>query len=221
MKPEDIVFPEGLYTRLAHNLRSRIRFAQHVFTLDEPKARIVETVCLQGRKIIETIAYMALVATHHGLGLRGVPNDAKLQWNAETILTRMKKKRLTVLPSPSTITGSPLTGSQPPDYNLVVNGVPEYRLSHEELISIYRNFHKGLHETNPYAREDNDEFYLSLLPTLQADLEKLKNFTWSHFISIKGRGFMVKLEDSNGNLSVLPLAKIAELPGNTTIADHS
>jgi len=56
-----------------------------------------------------------------------------------------------------------------------------------------------------------------------ADITRLKNFTWRHFISIQGSGFFVCLRDTAGNFGIIPLNKIAESPGSgrTMIADDT
>jgi hypothetical protein len=79
---------------LAKKLRTRIEFAEGVLTMQSHTSHIVETVSLQGRKAIETIAYMMLAATEHGFGRANMPRDVKSQWNAETVFERLKRKRL-------------------------------------------------------------------------------------------------------------------------------
>jgi hypothetical protein len=200
-------FPDEIYATLARKLRSRIEFIESVSDLQAPTSQIVETVSLQGRKSVETIAFMCLVIMDHSLGQRSIPRDVRSHWNAETVFERLKRKGLQLLPSPSTI-----RRSSDPQYKLEVIGIPENRLSYDDLISIYRSFHDGLHEPNPYVQADEDEFYTKLLPVLRENISRIKDFIWRHFISIEGRGFLVTLKDTEGKFAVVPLDKIAEVP---------
>ncbi len=201
--------PVEIYRQLAFKMRNRIEFAESIFGAQASSSNIAETVCLQGRKIIEGIAYMALVATDHSLGNLKIPRDAKTHWNAETIFVRLKKKKLTLLPSPSR-----MSKSDDLRYKFVFSGVPEYVLNYDDLIEMYRRFHKGLHEPNPYVQPDEDDFYKKLIPVLRQDIERLRNCTWIHFIGIKGQAFAVDLKNTHGVTAVVPLSKIAEPPSD-------
>jgi hypothetical protein len=202
------VEPRELYQALAVNLRSRLDFAEHV--LAKPFARpfqTVETVALQGRKAIETIAYMMLVATEQGFGRAQMPRDVRTQWNAEPIFQRLKKKGLNLIPSPCRV-----SKSEDPLYAWVVEGLAEYRLSYDDLCEIYRTFHKGLHEPNPYVQPVDDAYYSNLVPELRKAIEQIKNLTWRHSMFIRGKAFLCILSDDNGKVGVLGLDKTSDLP---------
>jgi len=78
------------------------------------------------RETIEGIAFACLAATKNGL--KHVPRDAKGQWNAETILTSLKKKNIDTLPSPSIIRAATDEESKANNgVRIVVDGVPERR----------------------------------------------------------------------------------------------
>ncbi|MCR6733028.1 MAG: hypothetical protein NVV83_02525 [Afipia sp.] len=199
--------PKEVYQQLCIRLRHRIEFAEAVLISSAPKWQIVEAVSLQGRKAIETIAHMCLVATEHSLGELGIPKDVKKHWNAETIFERLHKKNISVLPSPSR-----MKKSSDPRYKAVFEGVPENRLTYRELIALYQMCHEGLHDVNPYRLPESISYYEGLTPKLSQGIIRIKNFTWVHFIGIKGEGFAVDLRNTNGLTVVLPLSKIAELP---------
>jgi hypothetical protein len=199
--------PVQTYCDLAFKLRNRIEFAETILTVNAPSSQIVETVCLQGRKIIETIAFMSLVATEHGLGSLRVPRDVKTHWNAKTIFERLKKKNIDILPSPSR-----MQKTDDKRFDYIFAGVPENRLSYDDLIHMYETFHRGLHEPNPYVQSDESAFYKKLLDGLNTDIAKLRRFTWIHFIGIKGQAFMVDLKNTLGNTYVLPVTKSGEVP---------
>jgi hypothetical protein len=200
--------PEETYQVLAVNLRSRLDFAEN--TLANPYKfafQTVETVSLQGRKCVETVAYMMLVATEHAFGRANMPRDIRSQWNADPIFERLKRKRLDLIPSPQCV-----TSSEDSRYSLVVEGIAEHRLSYDDLIGIYRVFHKGLHEPNPYVHPVDDAYYLNLLPEIHKAIGQIKNLTWRHMVFIKGHAFLCILSDDNGNVHVRGLDKIANLP---------
>jgi hypothetical protein len=159
--------PRELYQALAVNLRSRLDFAEHVLAMPGRPSQIVETVSLQGRKCVETIAYMMLVATEHGFGRANMPRDVRTQWNAEPIFQRLKRKGIDLIPSPQRV-----SASQDPRYKLVIEGIEKYRLNYDDLIAIYRTFHQGSHEPNPYVQPVDDRYYTNLLPVLPSSIRR-------------------------------------------------
>lgn len=212
--------PLEKYRALATKLRDRIEFAEFILASQSPASQKAETVALQGRMAIETIAYMALVATEHGLGHLGIPRDAKKHWNAEAIFRRLKSKGLDILPSPSR-----MRRSRDSRYKWIFEGVSEGRLSYDDLIALYRQFHEGLHAPNPYVQPDDSSFYSRLIPAFNGNIGCLRKFTWVHFVGIKGQAFAVDLRNAYGMTVVMPLSKTAEMPDDIrdnhgiTIAD--
>ena len=198
--------PEDTYQVLAVNLRSRLDFAEN--TLANPYKfafQTVETVSLQGRKSVETIAYMMLVATEHAFGRANMPRDIRGQWNAEPIFKELKKRKLDLIPSPQRV-----TAPKDSPYSLVIEGIAEHRLSYDDLVRIYRVFHKGLHEPNPYAHSVDDAYYLNLLPEIHKAISQIKNLTWRHLVFINGHAFLCILSDDNGNVHVRGLDNLPE-----------
>jgi YD repeat-containing protein len=103
---------------------------------------------------VEGIAFACLVATENGI--KHVPRDAKGQWNAETILKNLKKKKIDTLPSPSIIRQpTEQERTENSGVSLVIEGIPARRLSHDDLIAIYQRIHPWLHEANPYTEPDH------------------------------------------------------------------
>lgn len=197
------------YLKLASIYRRRVEFAETVLASSAPNALKAETACMQGRKIIETIAFMCLVAMQNSFGEIGVPSDVKTHWNASVIFMKLKKKNLNVLPSPSK-----MKPSDNLDYKSIFEGIPEYRLTYDELKGLYEDFHKGLHEPNPFSNFDDDKMYENLVQIASNAVEKLRKFAWVHFISIKGDGFMVDLKNTHDLTVVVPVSKLGELPEN-------
>ncbi|GIW24544.1 hypothetical protein [Meiothermus sp.] len=156
-----------------------------------------EAAAFQGRKIVEAIAFGCLVAIENGL--KQVPRDAKGQWNAEDIFNRLKSKGLTVLPSPSRIRSATDEEQQANNVKVTVEGIPERRLSHDDLIGIYKALHAWLHEVNPYVNQDHANFYAKKAPQLWENLQRLRLFVERHFISIHGEAFYCTLWDSQDN----------------------
>jgi hypothetical protein len=201
--------PEDVYRILCHKLRNRIEFSERVLSLsDMPISQVIETVSLQGRKCVEAIAFLMLVSTHNSGGQHRIPKDAKTHWNAERIFERYKKlNMLSALPSPSLA-----RKSEDPAYKIIFEGVPAYRLSFDDLIKLYRKFHRGVHEPNPYVHVDDDDQNRKLHEELAPTVSKIRSFVWSHAALIDGRGFMVVFRDDNGKMLIRPLQKQAELP---------
>jgi hypothetical protein len=200
--------PRETYQALAVNLRSRLDFAESTLASPYKYAfQTVETVSLQGRKCVETIAYMMLVATEHAFGRANMPRDIRSQWNADPIFERLKRKGLDLIPSPQRV-----TASKDSRYSLVIEGIAEHRLSYDDLIGIYRVFHKGLHEPNPYVHPVDDAYYSALLPDLRKAIGQIKTLTWRHMVFIKGHAFLCILSDDHGNVHVTGLDKQSDLP---------
>ena len=165
-----------------------------------------ESAAFHGRKIVEAIAFACLVAIDNGL--KNIPRDAKGQWNAETIFKSLKAKNLTVLPSPSNIRQATSEEKSTNGVSVTIEGIPERRLTHENLIEIYQGLHAWLHEVNPYTYQGHLDFYAQKSVVLWQDLEKLHLFVERHFISIHGAGFFCILRDcQDQQTKVVPLNK--------------
>ncbi len=143
-------------------------------------------------------------------GLPSVPKDAKGKWNAEDILKSLKKKGLDVLPSPSVLRETTPAEKQEQGVKIVIEGVAERRLTHDELIAIYQRLHGWAHELNPHTHDEHETFYAKHSAALWEDLTRLERFLERHFIAIRGKGFYCTLRDSQDGLTkVMPLAKEA------------
>ncbi|MDX2006042.1 MAG: hypothetical protein SFU83_12250 [Meiothermus sp.] len=162
----------------------------------EPFSR-AEAAAFNGRKIVEAIAFGCLVAVDNGL--KEVPRDAKGQWNAQDIFKSLKSKSLSVLPSPSLIRQATIEEQREHNVKAVLEGIPERRLTHDELISIYQSLHVWLHEVNPYVNKNHANFYAQKAEKLWADLARVRLFVEGHFISIRGEAFFCVLWDSQDN----------------------
>lgn len=199
--------PQDTYLSLMLTIRDRFDI---IGTLQdassEPFSR-AETAAIHGRKIVEAIAFGCLVAIENGLNT--VPRDAKGQWNAEDIFKSLKSKGLSVLPSPSIIRQATPDEQRENNVKAVFEGIPERRLTHDDLISIYKSLHAWLHEVNPYVHSEHANFYTQKAETLWSDLAKLRLFMERHVISIHGAAFFCVLWDSeDGQTKVSSLSKV-------------
>lgn len=205
--------PVETYLSLMQTLRGRLDVIAALKASNADDYARAETAAFHGRKVVEAIAFACLVAIEHGL--QTVPRDAKGQWNAEDILKNLKKKHLDVLPSPSVLRQPTAAEKEGAGVTAVVEGVPDRRLSHDDLISIYQRLHAWAHEINPYTQMGHESFYAKQSPVLWEDLRKLELFMERHFISIRGKGFFCTLRDAqDGKTKVLPLTKEATQPHN-------
>ncbi|MCQ4270070.1 hypothetical protein NA655_03440 [Pseudomonas kuykendallii] len=194
------------YGELMWKIRSRFDVIEALRQSDSDPFSRAESAAFHGRKIVEAIAFACLVAVNNGLKI--IPRDAKGQWNAEAIFKNLKSKNITALPSPSNIRQATLEEQMTDGVNVIIEGIPEKRLTTEELIEIYKRLHVWLHELNPYSYQGHSEFYTQKSGTLWADLEKLHLFIERHFISIRGTAFFCVLRDTQDReTKVIPLAK--------------
>jgi hypothetical protein len=203
--------PHENYISLMQTVRGRLDIiAQLKQTKADDFAR-AETAAFHGRKVVEGTAFACLIAIENGLP--AVPKDAKGKWNAEDILKSLKKKGLDVLPSPSVLRNATPAEKEDQGVNIVIEGVPDRRLTHDELIEIYQRLHGWAHELNPYTHEEHETFCATNSRALWEDLSRLERFLERHFIAIRGKGFYCTLRDSQDGLTkVMPLAKEAFTP---------
>lgn len=195
-----------IYIDLMATIRSRFDIIESLRTLSGNDFARAETAAFHGRKIIEGIGFACLVAVENGL--KHVPRDARGQWNAETILKSLKSKNISTLPSPSIIRNASISERETAGVTSVIEGIPEYRISHDDLIAIYQSMHRWLHEINPYTDPDRSAFYAKRGQSLWDDLVRINRFVEKHFISISGEGFFCVLRDNvDGSTKVIPLSR--------------
>lgn len=196
--------------QMYHDLMQRIRARFDVIDLlrisEGESFTRAESAAFQGRKIVEGIGYACLIAIEHGA--QQIPRDAKKQWNAEKIFKNLKSKGLDTLPSPSVI--RPATVQERADgHGIVVEGIPENRLTHDQITETYQRLHGWLHEANPYVYGSTDAFGSDRAETLWKDLDDLKTFLKRHFISVQGEAIFCTLWDFNDDQTkVLHLSKL-------------
>lgn len=202
--------PEQMYLDLMSSIRDRFDLVAKLAKESGGDFGRAETAAFHGRKIIEGIAFGCVVATEKGL--KYIPRDAKGQWNAETILNGLQKKGLKTFPSPSILRNASPEEQEKHNVSITVEGVPERRISTNDLVAMYQRMHRWLHELNPYVTKDKATFYANNGQALWADLAAIERFIERHFISLSGQGFFSVLRDSGDNMTkVLPLSKVAEL----------
>jgi len=199
--------PHNKYLELMKILRGRFDLINSLRTLNVDSFSRAETAAFHGRKIVEGVAFACLVATEHGL--KEVPRSARGQWNAEKLLKKLKAKNVSVFPSPSIIRQATELEKQTHNVKSVVEGIPERRISQDDLISIYQNLHKWLHEVNPYVENNHELFLTKYEEKLWEDLSKLEKLVEKHFIAISGEGFFCVLRDNQDSATkVVPLSKV-------------
>ncbi len=198
--------PLEIYVELMTTIRNRLDVIETMMQAQIDDFSRAETAAFHGRKVIEGISFACLVAIENGI--KHVPRDAKGQWNAETILKSLKSKNISTLPSSSIIRNATAIERENDNVNVVIEGVPENRISHDDLISMYQSLHRWLHEINPYVETDRKSFYLSHGQNLWSDLARINQFIEKHFISISGEGFFCVLRDNvDGRTKISSLSR--------------
>lgn len=199
---------QATYLSLMLTIRERFDAIEDLRKASSHSFSRAEAAAFHGRKIVEGIAFACLVAIDNGL--KQVPRKAKGQWNAKTIFESLKPKGLSVLPSPSLIRQATPEEQSENDVSAIIEGIPDRRLTHDDLISIYQALHPWLHEVNPYVHADHAGFLTEKTSRLWDDLAKLRLCMERHFISIGGNAFFCVLWDSNDQQTkVVSLSKDA------------
>ncbi len=202
--------PHQLYQELMQVVRNRLDFIEALTNIEIDSYGKSEVAAFHGRKIIEAIAFGCLVGIKNGL--KNIPRDAQGQYNAETIFKVLTKKNIQMFPSPSLI--RPATAEEIKAYNVkvVIDGIPERRITKEELIKKYQRMHTWLHELNPYTKDGQEIFQQENSEKLWNDLKEISIFLQSHVMSINGEAFFCTLKDKNDGLTkVGSLSKIEDL----------
>jgi hypothetical protein len=170
-----------------------------------------ESAAFHGRKIVEAIAFGCLIAVDNRF--KTIPRAAAGHWNAAEILKSLKKKQLCALPSPSKIRTAEASERAEHGVTFVLEGLPERRLTHDELLGIYRELHPWLHEVNPYVHASQADFCEKHASDLWSNLEKLKLFIDKHAITIQGAGFFCVLHDNGDEQTkVIAITKPGVVP---------
>lgn len=196
------------YQALMQAIRNRFDLVDLLKGGDLTSFSINETAAFHGRKILEAIAFSSLVTVEHGLN--EVPRDAKGQWNAEKIFENLSRKNILSLASPSAIR-YPNASEMHLNTQLVFDGIPERRIDLAELKSMYQRMHRWMHEMNPYTYGGYEAFIRDNSRVLWGDLSRLYLFLETHFVAIRGAGFICVLRDSQDGLTkVKAMAKISD-----------
>jgi hypothetical protein len=203
--------PFDKYLAMMSVLRSRFDMIDLLRLSASDRFLVAETSAFHGRKIIEGIAFGCLIAVEHGIG--DVPRDARGQWNADSILQSLQKKKLgSAFPSPSIIRKSTADEERTHRSYTTIDGQLDRRLTLDELRDAYNTLHGWNHEINPYVNEDRQEFLDKNETKLWNTLGRLHKFIERHTISIRGRMFFAVLKDSvDGQVKVLDLTKVQGL----------
>lgn len=201
--------PKEFYLELMQVVRARFDVIETLSKSSVDDYGKAEIAAFHGRKIIEAIAFGCLIAIKNGL--KHIPKDAQGQYNAETIFKMLNKKKIEIFPSPSLIRNA--TPEEIKDHNVkgVIEGVPERRITREELIKKYQRMHNWLHELNPYTKDGQEIFHQKNAPQLWKDLDEISLFLQSHVMSIKGEAFFCTLKDKiDGQTKVGSFSKLPD-----------
>ena len=198
------------YLDLMKVVRGRLDTIESLFDKNFDDFSKTEIAAFHGRKIIEAIAFGCLIGIKNGLKI--IPKDAEGQYNAEKILKTLTRKGIDIFPSPSEIRQATPKESEEYNAKIVIDGIPDRRITKEELIKKYQRLHNWLHELNPYTKEGQQEFHEKNHIQLVTDLNELRHFLKSHVMSINGEAFFCILKDKvDGTTKVISLTKIADL----------
>lgn len=198
------------YIKLMKVVRSRLDSIKLISNNNFGNFNHTEIAAFHGRKIIEAIAFGCLIAIKNGIKV--IPKTAEGQYNAEKILKTLSRKGIEIFPSPSEIRQATLKESEEFNVKIVIDGIPNRRITIDELIKKYQRMHNWLHELNPYTKDDQQIFYEKNQQQLTKDINEIRLLLVSHVMSINGESFFCTLYDkSDGTTKVVSLSKIKEL----------
>jgi hypothetical protein len=138
------------------------------------KPTMIETVCLQLRKILELVAMASLVANKDAYS-EAHKSFAK-HWNAKRLLQDIEKLNPDFYPRPVVL--APPKSSEAKLHFIDRDG--DY-LTKDEFVEIYLRCSKMLHADNPFAKKVDYKEYEKELPKWR---EKIVNLLDLHWISL-------------------------------------
>ncbi len=180
------------YTQIASRISERFKLVDAAYSTGRSPA-VAESVALHTRKIIEGVAHGCLVAAD--MTSLGVPRDARGHWNAAKIFRNLKKRGVLIFPQPVVL--------KPASEEQIELGVKwhfeanrEAQMSLDDVIGVYEECHRLLHEINPFVNEDlaisqeDDE-------GLFQSVHGLSRFLAVHFITVEGTALVASLWDGD------------------------
>lgn len=198
--------PEERYLDLMRTVRLRFDAIESLRSEEALSFAQAESAAFHGRKIVEGIAFACIVAVDASKTV--IPREARGQWDARAILLKLKRKGLAVLPSPSHLRRATDDEIAKQGVENVIEGIPEARLSEEQLLQIYNRLHGWLHEANPYVHESHTAYFDKHGSMLWSDLGALRKFMQRHMTSINGHGFFCTLWDStDGKTKIVSMSR--------------
>jgi len=185
------------YQTLMEVIKSRFDALDELINIGFNNFSISEVAAFHGRKVIEGIAFACLISTKNGF--KTIPKEAIGQYNAEKIFKTLIRKNIEIFPSPSLLRIPTDAERKIHDVKIIIDGIPDLRITQSEMISKYQRMHNWLHELNPFTKDGHKIFNEKYREQLLKDLNQLKAFLSSHFISINGEAFYCTLSDKVDN----------------------
>jgi hypothetical protein len=202
--------PQIKYYNVMKVIRGRFDVINQYLDRDDRDFFLGEILAFHTRKIIEAIAFGCMIALENSKN--SIPTKLKKEYSADKILKHLRGKNSLPYPSPSEIRKSTPAEFFQYKSKITCAGIEEYRLTIDELLSMYGRTHKWLHEFNPYSKNKHQDFALANIDNLINDIKELNNFISSHAISLDGIAFMCKLVDKvDGQTKVVPISKVSDL----------
>ena len=184
------------YRELMVNIGQRFEFIRRARLSSESDYFTLENAAFQLRKSIEGIAFGCLVASENGL--KEIPRDAKGQWNAEKIFSRISRIKPLVFPV-SFVRTDPVEGVD--DVQHVLNDNELVNLSINTVTDIYRRTHRWAHEFNPYVPLSEAKFD-DLRSKLLDDVNAIKSWISQHGIYADKELLLVMMDHEQGSVKV-------------------
>ncbi|NMP30597.1 hypothetical protein HII17_03395 [Thalassotalea sp. M1531] len=140
---------------------------------------VLESACLQLRKILEQIAFGSLVSNVELYS----QEYKKFQefWNAEYLLKDMAKVNPKYFPIPISQDKSAVPGVKS-QFNLKHDDI---YLNPKEFIKVYKKCGAILHASNPFGSKVSNEFYKKSIPIWRNKIINLLNSHQVHFVGDK------------------------------------
>ena len=191
------------YQSLMTNIRARHELVSGLGLRPSSEFVDFETAAFHLRKTIEGVAFGCLVALENGL--KKIPRDARGQWNADKIFSKLKKRDELVFPESFKRENPDGSAGIVVQHHIVPR--KETNLTVEEVRNIYRRLHVWNHEWNPYVAENKTKFKQRKAEVIEFG-PKLWNWLVVHMIGIGGEIFLAGLKEGpEGRVNLVAATK--------------
>jgi hypothetical protein len=200
------------YAALLDDVKLRLKVVNDLLGRSDillPSSTAIESAALQLRMVLESVVFGSLIANQTTYA--AVHADFAKDWHAGRLLKKLAAIHPHFYPKPQVIAASWRPGIKA---EISPRSAGTY-LAEDEFAAQYHRLGALVHAPNPYGIRRDYDAILAELHALRRRVDMLLHLHTIALVDRPGFLFLVALsEDNTGEVRVIPLDKIAELPDN-------